>query len=283
MTLSDKTYKDLMKNAKIGTLPDLYFRLQNLLNGPEYTMAEVAVLIRMDPAISLRLLHIVNSSLYGFSRKVETVGHAITLLGTQQVADLVLTTSVVSIFRGIPASTMDMQRFLRNSVFCASAARQLADMCKECDLERLFVAGLLHDIGHLIMYQAIPTLAHQALVAARTTSEPLFKLETKRIGYHYGEVGSSCLTGWSLPECLCETTLCHVEPEKAVRYPQETAIVHIAMLLARAAEGQGVFNEGALGVSETAWQVTGLTAHDCVACQEEIKKTVEEAGNLLFA
>lgn len=272
-----------MKNAKIGTLPDLYFRLQNLLNDPEYTMAEVAVLIRMDPAISMRMLHLVNSSLYGFSRKVETVGHAITLLGTQQVADLVLTTSIVSVFKGMASGSMDMQRYWRNSVTCATAARQLAEMCKECDRERLFVAGLLHDIGHMIMYQAIPALAQQALAVAQTTNEPLFKIETKLIGYHYGEVGSSCLTGWSLPECLCETTLHHVEPEKAVRYPRETAIVHLAMLLARAVDGQAVFDEGALTVSETAWEATGLTANDCVVCQEEIKKTAEEAWTLLFA
>ena len=162
----DTTLKDVLRTAKLFSLPDIYLRLKNLLKEPDFAMAEVAVIISQDPAITLRLLRMVNSSLYGLSTKVETVSRAITLLGTQQIHDLVLATSIAQSFDRISINVMDMRRFWRRSVYCGIITRQLAIKCGGCDPEHLFIAGLLHDIGHLIMYQAIPDLSQQALLIA---------------------------------------------------------------------------------------------------------------------
>ncbi len=268
--------KDLGNAAQLVSLPDIYLRLKGLLEEPDYAMAEVAVLISYDPGITARLLRLANSSFYGFSRKVETVSHAITLLGVQHVHDIVLATAVADAFSGIPETVMDMQRFWYNSVYCAVTARQLAVSCVGCDKERLFVYGLLHDIGHLVMYQAIPDLFQKVLVRAKETYRPLFAVEREMIGLDYGEVGANLVEQWSLAEPLGQTIRFHIEPQKAVEYPLEASLVHLGSLFTKAAAGEGVFNEGTLLVDPCAWDRTTLNPEMCSALSEQINKDMQE-------
>lgn len=279
----NKTFREVTKAAKLISLPDIYLRLRAILDDQDYNMAEVAVVISQDPALTLRLLRIVNSSLYGFTAKIETVSRAITLLGTQQIHDLVLATSVAQAFSGMSSDIMNMNRFWRQSVFCAVTCRQLAALHPRCDRETLFVSGLLHDIGHLIMYQAIPDLSQQALIAAREAGQPLHKVERELFGFDYAEVGADLMQQWTLPERLRETTRFHTEPKQAENYPLEAALVHLGSLLSRAKDGQTEFNDGALTVEPWAWEVTGLTLKVCNSLNEQIKSEAREVQQLIFA
>lgn len=279
----DTMWRDVRKEAKLVSLPDVYLRLKNILDEPDFTMAEVAAAISEDPAITLRLLRIVNSSFYGFVAKIETVSRAITLLGTQQVHDLVLATSVAQAFKGISPNIMDMHRFWRRSVYCAVAARQLAALCSGCDKERIFVAGLLHDIGHLIMYRALPDLSQQAILTARENNKPLYRVERALFGFDYAWVGAELMQEWSIPASLRATTMFHVEPEKAEIVSFETSLIHLGALLTRADDGEGVFNEGPLAVDPFSWTVTGLSPEDCVSLSEQIEEETGEVMNLIFS
>ena len=276
------TIKDVTRAAKLITLPEVYLRLRSILDDPDFAMAEVAVVISQDAAITVRLLRMVNSSLYGFSAKVETVSRAIVLLGTQQVHDLVLATSVAQAFKGMSTEIMDMQRFWKRSVYCAVFSRQLAALCENCDKERLFVAGLLHDIGHLVMYQTIPDLSQKAIMLARESNEPLYKVERNLIGFDHAEINAELMQQWALPESLREIVMFHIEPGKSKRYPLETALVHFGSLLTKADDGEGVFNEGALSVATSAWTVTGLTLEDCTSLNEKVEEDVGEVMTLIF-
>jgi HD-like signal output (HDOD) protein len=97
--------------AELPSLPNTYLRLQTLLEEPDYALAEVAVLISNDPSLAMRLLRMVNSAYFGMSAQIVTVSHALSILGTDQVHNLVLATSVANAFKGIPSSIMDMQQF----------------------------------------------------------------------------------------------------------------------------------------------------------------------------
>ena len=278
----DTTWRDVRKEAKLVSLPDVYLRLKSILEEPDFAMAEIAVVISQDPAITLRLLRIVNSSLYGFVAKIETVGRAITMLGTQQVHDLVLATSVAQAFQGMSTDVMDMKLFWRRSVYCAVASRQLAALCSGCDKERVFVAGLLHDIGHLIMYRALPDLSQQAILTAREDNKSLYMVERALFGFDYAWTGAELMQEWSIPESLREITMFHVEPEKAEKVPLETALVHLGALLTRADDGEGVFNEGPLTAEPFSWKVTGLSPENCTSLSEQIEEETGEVLGLIF-
>ena len=278
----DTPWREVSKKAELISLPDVYLRLKSILDEPGFGMAEVAMVISRDPAVTVRLLHIVNSSLYGFTAKVETVSRAITLLGTQQVLDLVLATSVANAFKGMSSDIMDMYKFWRRSVHCAVTSRQLAALCSSCDREHLFIAGLLHDIGHLIMYQAIPNRSQQAIITAKERNLPLYEAERNIIGFDYAETGAKLMQFWSLPENLIETTMFHIEPDRAEKHPLESAIVHIAALLTKANNGEGVFNEEPMTVRPSAWAITGLSPEDCLSLHDKIEEEAREIMHLIF-
>ncbi|WP_051305424.1 HDOD domain-containing protein [Desulfogranum mediterraneum] len=278
----DALLKDVMKTANLFTLPDVYLRLKSILDDPDYAMAEVSVVISHDPAMTFRLLRIVNSSLYGFAQKVETVSRAITLLGSHQVHDIVLAASVAEAFKGIAADVMDVRKFWRCSVQCAVTCSHLALLCGACDKEKLFVAGLLHDIGHLVMYQAVPSLSQQALFYVKNTGKSIVEAEQKMLGFDYTQIGAYLMEQWELSGTLKETTAHHVLPEKAEHHPLETVLVHIGSLLTRANDGEGVFNEGVLAVHPYAWEISRLSPEDCTSIQEEVKKDVRVAMELIF-
>ena len=276
-----KSLASLTETANLITLPEVYIRLKSILDEADYAMAEVAVLISHDPAITARLLRLVNSSLFGLRRKIETVSHAIAMLGVQQIHDIVLATAVTTAFDGISPAIMDMSLFWQRSVRCAVTARRLA-ASGDCDRERLFVCGLLHDIGHRVLYQAMPGQAEQALIEARERRQPLYQVERQLIGFDYATVGGTLIDQWGLSDQLRETTTWHVEPDRATSFPAETALIHLAALLAESSSGQGTFNEGPLAVSPCALENNALSVEQCLAIAAECEEETQEVMALFF-
>ena len=274
--------KDVIKTAQLFSLPDVYLRLKELLDDPDYAMGDVAAIISLDPAMTLRLLRIVNSSLYGFNKQVDTVSRAVTLLGSQQVHDIVLAMSIAKAFKGISKDVMDVGKFWRRSVYCAVTCRHLAQQEGTCNKEKLFVAGLLCDIGHLVIYQTIPDIYWKTVLKSKHSEKTIVDLEQELLGFDYTEVGALLMEQWNLSENLKETTRLHAHPGKAEQYPLETALVHIGLLMTRASDGEGVFNEAGLTVEPLAWERTGLAPLNCAELYEEIEKDVRVAMELIF-
>ena len=276
------TWEQVTNTAKLISLPDIYLQLKAVLDNPDYAMTDVAVVISHDPALTARLLRLVNSSYFGLATRIDTVSHAINMLGTQQVHDLVLATSVAETFKDMSSDVMDMRLFWSHSVCCAVTARMLAYACNVLDSERLFVAGLLADIGHLVMYQSIPDLSQQSIARAEKNGRPLYLVERSLIGLDYARVGGALMRRWGLPKSLWESTEFHVEPGRATEYPIQTAIIHIATTLTAAAESSEEPDARMSEVDTTAWDVTELTPEQCIAVQKEVGRKVDSVINLFF-
>lgn len=264
--------------AKLISLPAVYLRLKELIAQPDYSMADVALVISQDPALTARLLRLVNSPYFGLAAKIETVFRAVNMLGTRQVHDLALATSVAHSFADMPSEAMDMPRFWRQSVFCGLVSRGLGKAAGSADSERLFVAGLLRDIGHLVMYQTVPEPCRRAMLEAQRCEQPLYLVERETIGIDYARVGGVLMRQWQLPGSLRETTDFHVEPRRALTYPMEAHLVHIASLLVTAVETGQEFGAGALTPDAESWDVTGLTLQQCLSVQSE---SAAEADSVL--
>ncbi|MBC8317793.1 MAG: HDOD domain-containing protein [Desulfobulbaceae bacterium] len=278
----ESTIKHVAKSAKLISLPETYLRLKEILDEPDFTMAEVAILISQDPGLTVRLLRLVNSSFFGRSAKIETVSHAVSILGTQQIHDLVLATCVSQAFDGMSLEVMTMQRFWERSVMCGVNSQLLSSMSQPDYSERLFVCGLLHDVGHLIMYESIPEQCQQAIKESLESGMSLHKIEHNLFGFDYAQIGGAMMRHWGLPQSLWEPAQYHTDPEKAEQYLHETAIVHIGSLLTRAGDGEGTFDMGPLRVNPAAWEQTGLTCDQCLSIQDEGKDKVDEIMSLVF-
>jgi HD-like signal output (HDOD) protein len=289
-TLMTKLWERFIDKAQLVSLPAVYLRLKSVLDDPDFTMADVEVVISQDPALTARLLRQVNSPYFGFTARIDTVSRAVGLLGTQQLHDLVLAASVAETFSGISSEVMDMHHFWRRSVYCATAARLLAAHCNIRESERLFLSGLLRDIGHLVMYQAIPDVSQLALTQAREQDRPLFMVERDVIGFDYGMAGGALLQQWQLPQSLWEPVEMHMTPERSTDYALDTALVYLAARLAEHADvGSGTDTDAEAqldvlvsSVHPGVWQTTGLAPEQFTTVMEETDRQIDEVMSLIF-
>jgi len=139
---------DIVKDInRLVSLPEVCHRLHELLEDPRKNSTDIARLIAQDADLTARLLKIANSSLYGYGGRINSLERAISLIGTSELLVLVLATSSVMTFPKIPGEFFNMASFWRHSVYSGVVARLLAQRCHVLHPERLFIAGLLHDIG----------------------------------------------------------------------------------------------------------------------------------------
>ena len=280
MGINRVTPEDLVsRTADLVSLPDIYIRLKTVVDDPESSMADVADVVANDPALTARLLKIANSPYFGFPAKITTVARATSLLGTQQIHDLVLATTVAEAFSGIPSELISMQDFWSNSILCGLLCRRLAQECNVLDSERLFVEGLLHDVGHLIMYQGLPEASAAALLESQQQDKPLFLVERELIGCDYAQVGSALMRSWHFPPGLIESVRYQNEPARAEDFPLEVAIMHIAVRLKQHAIAEAEVTGGMPRIDAAAWQVTGLAQEViepvCAAAAEQLATTID--------
>lgn len=214
--------------TSVFTLPEIYFRVRDVVDDPNSTMDDLAEVLKLDPAISARLLRIVNSPLYGFPKQIDTVTRAVNLLGTQAINDLVTATTIGRTFSGMPIQLMDVSMFWRKSVLCALLAGKIAKSCGLEDSERFFIAGLLRDIGHLVLYQTIPRRAQSALVEAGYLETSLAEVEQSSIGCDFAEVGAELIRSWGMPVQIEQAIRCQLSPNDAGEFIIHASVVHLA-------------------------------------------------------
>ncbi len=212
----------------LASLPEVYLRVREVVNDPTSDSQNLANAISIDPAISARVLKLVNSPFYGFPRQVDTIFRAASILGMQPIHDLVLATSVTGVFAGMSQTVKDMRAFWADSVFCGLVAREVAKRGNVDDSERLFVLGLLRDIGHLVMYEKIPELCQAAIIRSQQEHKMLAEIEREVIGFDFAEVGALLIEKWNLTETIRVAIGYHLKPCQTKAFTLETSILHVA-------------------------------------------------------
>ena len=213
------------------SLPDIYFQVNEMIRDPRFTMADIGSVIAKDPALSARLLRLVNSSFYGFQSRIDTITRAITIVGIDDLYNLVVATCVLDKFAKIPTELIDMTAFWMRSVHCAVVTKLLAKNCAVLNTERLFLAGLLHDIGSLVLYQSMPEQANSVLVAIRQDRRLLIGFEQEIVGFTHADIGRELLKSWGLPQSLYEVVGCYPQPDFAINYRLDATLLNLASRL----------------------------------------------------
>jgi HD-like signal output (HDOD) protein len=181
----------------IFVLPDAVLKVKQLIDDDASSMFEIADVINYDPAIMAQVLRMSNSALYKFPNKITTVSKAIQVIGTSAVYDLVLAYGVSNAFKDVEANVIDLHRFWANSVGCGLLAKRIGEELLLKEPERLFVCGLLHNIGELVVVKLNPSVAKQCAEISATAT-PL-QLQMQYLGFSYAEIGAKLLQLWGLP------------------------------------------------------------------------------------
>ncbi|MDT8405347.1 HDOD domain-containing protein [Sulfuriflexus sp.] len=255
------TAKNLISAVSdLVSLPETVLRVSEMVDDPRSSAADIGELIRQDPGLAARLLHIANSPFYGFPSRIDSIPLAITIIGTDQLRDILLATSSIQTFSAFPNELVSLETFWHHSLRCAVIARSLAAHLHETNVERYFTAGLLHDIGYLIIYHQLPELASRTLTHSNRNREIVHIVEQEILGFDHCMVGGELLRQWNLPPSLCEAVEFHHTPHLARQYRREAAIIHIANFLANTMPGRaGGDVEESEALDVTTLQTAGLT------------------------
>jgi putative nucleotidyltransferase with HDIG domain len=282
----DLTPQGLVAEIKdLVTLPEVAMRIARMVNDPNSSAADIGREISNDPALTARLLRIANSPAFGQDGKIATISRAITLLGVRQVRDLTVGLTAIRTFDGIGNELVTMASFWRHSILCAVAAGHVAERAGARGGDSPFVAGLLHDIGQLVLFSRVPELARRALLMSVDAVDDLglYLCERSVLGFDHGAVGAALAQNWGLPLSLRECIEFHHEPERARAHPIEVATVHIANSIAVLAEIDSRYLGDAAAISAAALRAVKLDSAGVMEIVAQTQATAAEVLPLLAA
>ena len=284
--MSTADIQTLVNNASnLISLPEISLKVNQLANDPNSTAEAMGKVISQDPALVVRMLKIANSAYYGLSTEVDTITRAIAILGTNKIRDLVLSTSASKAFEGIPNDLITMQDFWHHSLYCGLLAQILSKKSKKANSESMFIAGLLHDIGQLLMFNQLPEKSHEAILLLMEGSEELETFEAERhvFGFDHMDVGAELIKSWKLSPVLLECVQHHHEPQKATNYQAEVAIINIANAVAVMADFDSMSEDDEIPrIDPKSWELTGLTKSILPEAIKEAQDEIKEIESVLF-
>jgi HD-like signal output (HDOD) protein len=212
----------------IPSLPANFNKIVEAINDPDADMHEIGDLISSDMGLTTKILRLVNSSYFGLSTQVATISHALSIIGLSPLSTLVLASEIMSKFKDIPENFVTTESFWSHNIASGIAARQICKLKKFGNEELLYISGMMHDIGSLIIYREYPEEAKRALTQCNEWGINLTNSERSALGYDHAQVGSALMERWNLPVIIQETTLYHHRPLNAPTFIREASIVHLA-------------------------------------------------------
>jgi HD-like signal output (HDOD) protein/CheY-like chemotaxis protein len=231
--LSNKMLASIVGSVKdLPVLPRTFMALREKLADPNASVKEVVKLVEQDISISAKILQLVNSAFFGLPREISTMNTAVSYLGIDMLQNLVLSAEVFRVFENaakLPG--FSFEELHEHSQLTAKIASHIP--VPAAVHSAAVVAGLLHDVGKLVLATRSPKHFARALEGAAEEKRPLFAVEQDLMGVSHAEVGAYLLGIWGLPCPVIEAVAHHHHPE---RVPQDTldavAVVHVANYLA---------------------------------------------------
>ncbi|WP_459889700.1 HDOD domain-containing protein [Desulfothermus okinawensis] len=226
--------EDIIKHElSLASFPDVYFKLKKLLESPSSSAKDIAEVVSTDVALSTKLLKLVNSPLFGLTQKVDSIERAVSYVGEEELSNLALGITAIRYFKDIPPELIDMQTFWRHSLSCGIFAKLIASNYKDMSDETFFTAGLLHDVGKLILFKNMPYSSVEALVFARENMVPLIEAEEYVLGFTHTDISNLLMSSWEFPETINDIVSNHHTPSDA-SFNKGAAILQLADNLANA-------------------------------------------------
>ena len=232
--------KIIDQGITLPEIPAIVSELNEIIADPLSSSHNIAQVVRKSPSLAAVLLKIVNSSMYGFPGKIDSVSRAVTVIGTKEITTLALGISAIKVFESVPEEIMDMSSFLKHSFACAIISRAMGAHMNMAQTEQLFTSGLLHDIGKLIVYKYFPIESKNLFALCAKENALLHVKENELFGCKHTDIAEYLIEKWSLPLTLKNDIIYHHNPS-ASHSPVQPSIIHVADIIVN---GLGIGSSG---------------------------------------
>jgi len=236
----DNRVRQKIANVRnLPTPPIVFHQIQKVINDPNVSAGQISSILAEDPAMSVKVLKLTNSAFYGLAREIDSVKQAVVIVGIEAVRNLVLSASVLEMFKQKNADQDFQETFWRHSLAVAVCGRLLAKKIRSrgiVDPDGAFSAGLLHDVGKIILSCFLPDeYAKFTAEREQDADSPTYVIEDRALGYNHCQVGAILGTQWKLPSRLIQAVSYHHHPQLADQDDPTAYLIHIANYLAKKA------------------------------------------------
>ncbi|MEO6094466.1 MAG: HDOD domain-containing protein [Fibrobacteria bacterium] len=279
---SKKRYQRIIQDlGQIPTMPTIAAKVMQIVNDPHSSAEDVAKFISRDVALTSKVLRLANSAFYGIPRTISSVNSAIVILGFNTIRSLVLSASVLKVFPQKPglAASFDRKAFWKHSFMVGIASRMVAQIYRKkrlVDMETAFSAGLLHDIGKIILEQFSNDDYVPVLKAAKEQRLPLVMVEKSMLGMSHADVSGMLVDKWQMPNELKGPIVHHHSPMEDKTSQDMACIVHYANHLCHVKGSGCMDNETYAPLIKDVEAVLGLGITE-ESLLEELEKHIQEA------
>ena len=227
---SPEFQKIVTQISALPSIPKLYFSIIDALQDPNCSTATIGEIVAEDPGMTSKMLQLVNSAFFGFSGSVSSPAEAVQVLGTSRIRALTLSICVFSAFDEVKFKALSVEQIWNHSVQTAVGAQQIAflESADDTFVEQAFTAGLLHDVGKLIMADKLPDAFLKVIDTARKEKRPIEIVEREQLGTTHAELGAYLLGLWGMPVPLVAAVAWHHNPERDSSVFCPLTAVHVA-------------------------------------------------------
>lgn len=219
----------LKRVQALPPLPTSALRVIALTKNPQTTVKELETVIAKDPSLTAGILRQANSAYYGYARRISSLQEAIVMLGFQVTQGLAMASAVAPLLKSnLLGYEIEQEGLWKHSLLTAMSAKRLCQHQKLPFGDVAFTAGLLHDIGKLVIAIYVQEVGPFLVEKVKEVKLSYVELEEKVIGYNHATVGGFLARTWFLPEDLVSAISYHHAPSEAPSYPELANIVHIA-------------------------------------------------------
>nr|NJM01823.1 HDOD domain-containing protein [Desulfobacula sp.] len=282
--MENQELKNRLSGIKsLPTLPVVADNVIKLTQNPDSTAFEIAEAISQDQSLASKVLKTANSAYYGFPRKITTINYAIVVLGLNNIKNIVLSSSIMGQFPKKNRNLLfDRKEFWKHSLLCGIISKKISEHMGIKNSEEMFMCGLLHDFGKLILDTFFQEEFISALQLAHEHQLTVMEAENRIFGFNHSGVGALLLRKWSLPPSLVKAVEFHHSPEESLNAFRTASIVHVSDYLGRRT---GIGNSGGSVLPELnkkAFKLVDLTSEQIRQLSLQIIKEFKTATEFLY-
>ena len=279
----DKLEALLEHSNELPSLPEIYVRVSELLETENSDAQQIGEAVQTDPSLTGRLLKMVNSAYYGLPNEIFSISQAISVLGRQQIKQILMGSVLSGVFTEINNDNFSMRDFWQHSIKTAIIARHLAmQNAQIIDHEAFFTAGLLHDIGRLVLAKEVPDLLPEIEELVEINGVDIIQAEEEKLGVTHIDVGGALMKKWGIPSLITQCVVKHHEIDHVGPFAVDTSMVYLANNLSKLVLLDDEDEMQKTIVTIANWQQTGCTLEQIdIACRladEQWLEVMESLG-----